>query len=405
VPTRPKVGVSSPAALVTPLNVYVSMLPNDTSGLPRAAALLPFLSELVCDIGLSSRLVAVSHECDASPALASLPVVTRSKLQPECPTSQVSALAHSTTISELDCGEIAAGWRAATARDAMPESASAVVAARLCSFYVTDAQALVAAAPSVVLTHIATQRTPMEPCEEQVGAALNSLSVGAPISVTSLDASTVSEVCAAAHVVACALGTPTAAQPAIRQTKLRVEQVRRSALKRFPELPLGYAANARPRPLVAVIQWADPLYVAGDWVPEVVEAAGGRNAFCRPGGPSVAIDVQQLCEVDVIVIAVCAVGKEGATAIATAFWSANAAVLASCTAHVVVVDATRLFSRSSLSCVADSCEVMHDILASNIDGPICCTSHYWQTYQAPRRNHACAPTRRAADKYSAAASF
>jgi iron complex transport system substrate-binding protein len=363
---------------------------KSASGLPTAASLLPALSELVCDIGLSSRLVAVSHECDASPALARLPIVTQSKLMPRCTTSPCSSAAIPVSqecSSTMNCSEIAAGWRAVAARDSSLISAEATVAARLCSFYATDVSALASVQPTIVLTHVAQRRGPLEPCEEEVGAALNSVIAASgarcPVSILSLDASTVSEICAAAHGVARALGTPIAAHSAVRRMRVHVEKVRRSAAHRFLHPPLAFTPGSRSRPLVAVVQWADPLYVAGHWVPEVIEAAGGRDAFCRPGGPSVAINPCQLCDVDIIVIAVCAVAKQGAVAIATSFWATNASVLVSCKARVAIVDATRLFSRASLSCVADTCEVMHEIIVFSCDESASSLSPHWQVFHVP----------------------
>src|SRR5262249_58033748 len=46
------------------------------------------------------------------------------------------------------------------------------------------------------------------------------------------------------------------------------------------------AVAGRPRPRVAVIEWVDPPFTAGHWIPDLVSAAGGRAGACPPGAPS-----------------------------------------------------------------------------------------------------------------------
>jgi iron complex transport system substrate-binding protein len=347
-----------------------------------AAALLPCLSELVCDVGLSSRLVARSHECDAATSLATLPAITSSKLHP-------SGEATSVTTSDADVSgeqflasrEIAAGWSAVTARESaswQPRSAESVVAERLCSFYRTHARALACAAPTVVLTHVMPPRGVLEPNEDEVLAALRSLSPATSI-VLSLDPTTVSEVCAAAHAIARALGAPSAAFHAVKAARARLDCVERYALRGTvfaADAATTAAASARDRgetkqstwrrrPRVAVVQWADPLYIAGGWVPEVVLIAGGEDVFCRPGGPSVSIEPTELHQIDVLVVAVCAVGLDGAQKITEELWRTHPRQLSSCRARVALVDAVRLFSRASLSAVADSAECLAEIIADS----------------------------------------
>ena len=66
------------------------------------------------------------------------------------------------------------------------------------------------------------------------------------------------------------------------------------------------AAKA-PRPRVAVIEWGEPLYVAGHWMPEMIKRAGGVDVLAKPGEHSVTVTMEQLRAADpeVIVIAPC----------------------------------------------------------------------------------------------------
>jgi iron complex transport system substrate-binding protein len=327
-----------------------------------AAALLPCLSELVCDVGLSSRLVARSHECDAATSLATLPAVTSSKLHP-------SGEATSATTSDADVSEeqvmasreIAAGWSAVTARESaswQPRSAENVVAERLCSFYRTHTRALACAAPTVVLTHVKPPRGVLEPNEDEVLAALRSLSPATSI-VLSLDPTTIAEVCAAARA-----RLDCVERYAVRGTVFAADAATTAAASAGDRRETKQSTWRR-RPRVAVVQWADPLYIAGGWVPEVVLIAGGEDVFCRPGGPSVSIEPTELHQIDVLVVAVCAVGLDGAQKITEELWRTHARQLSSCRARVALVDAVRLFSRASLSAVADSAECLAEIIADS----------------------------------------
>jgi iron complex transport system substrate-binding protein len=70
---------------------------------------------------------------------------------------------------------------------------------------------------------------------------------------------------------------------------------------------VALARAAAPRPRVAVVEWPDPVYAPGHWVPDLVEAAGGRSVFGVRGGRSERRSVADLCasEPDVVVLAFC----------------------------------------------------------------------------------------------------
>ena len=87
------------------------------------------------------------------------------------------------------------------------------------------------------------------------------------------------------------------------------------------------AARA-PRPRVAVIEWTDPIFAAGHWVPEMVYRAGGADVLAEPGAHSTTRSMQALRDArpDVILVAPCGFGLERAAAdaarvLATDDWS------------------------------------------------------------------------------------
>ena len=76
------------------------------------------------------------------------------------------------------------------------------------------------------------------------------------------------------------------------------------------------AARAESRPRVLCLEWLDPYYVGGHWVPEMVAKAGGEDVLGRAGTPSFRVNAEQIAEsrADVIVVMPCGYGKERAAA-------------------------------------------------------------------------------------------
>ncbi|HYM68217.1 MAG TPA: ABC transporter substrate-binding protein, partial [bacterium] len=112
------------------------------------------------------------------------------------------------------------------------------------------------------------------------------------------------------------------------------------------------AATARGRairPRVAVVEWLDPIYVGGHWVPEMVAVAGGRDVLGTAGAPSRTVPWQDVRDArpEVLVVAPCGFDVARARAemhlmTARAGWDDLPAVRQG---HVYVVDASSYFSR------------------------------------------------------------
>lgn len=304
---------------------------------PRVVSLLPWLTDLVADLNLTHLLTATSHDCTASLPAATAPL-----------------LPSSATLTSL---ETTAGWRAATSSPSLSASptAASLISKSLCSFYTTLPNALLSAAPTLILTHLPPQTTPLNPSHKEILGAARELLANPLLQILSFDLTTISEAYAAAHAIARALGAPHAASEAVSAAQARLRAAR---------LRAGVVFRRRPAPRVAVVQWAAPLYIAGAWVPEAVEAAGCIDAFCRPGGPSRNIAPDTLAGVDVVVIAVCAVDLRGAAEAAREVWQSSD-MFQSSKARFVVVDGTRLFSSASLATIADTAECVLEIAADD----------------------------------------
>lgn len=114
---------------------------------------------------------------------------------------------------------------------------------------------------------------------------------------------------------------------------------------------------------VAIVQWVEPLFLAGDWVPGVAVLAGSAgDGYTREGRPSVSVGVDALRGVDVVVFAVCAVGMEGCRQIVQEFVKREERKLQGWKGRFVVTDATMLFSRPAISTVVQSAEVVAEIV-------------------------------------------
>ena len=73
--------------------------------------------------------------------------------------------------------------------------------------------------------------------------------------------------------------------------------------------------KSSPRPKVLVLEWTDPAFTAGHWVPDLVESAGGESLLGRPGENSVGVewDIVQQCDADIVIVSPCGFRLDGAS--------------------------------------------------------------------------------------------
>lgn len=339
---------------------------------PRVASLLPSLTDILVEAGAESCLVAISHEC-------TLPPPSRlASVAPRPPAPRVVTTPAYDASAVRDAAEIAAVDAAARSAAGATPTATAVdlLRPRLCSFYHVDVAVLVAAAPDVVLTHVAPAGAHgADPFGDDadptavLAAALSSLLPPGrpPVRIVSVAAETVAAAAAGAAAVTAAAGAPAAGAALLSAFPPRLAR----AVRDVPRTPAG-------RPAVAVVQWADPLYCAGGWVPEAVAAAGGTDGMCVPGGPSVGTSWAGLAAagVGVVVMAACALplaanARLGRAALAggapgggpaAASATAIAADLARRGVAVYAVDATTAFSRLSPGCIVETVGLLGAVL-------------------------------------------
>jgi iron complex transport system substrate-binding protein len=228
----------------------------------RIASLLPAATEIVVALGLAERLVAVTFEC----SVTGCPVVVDTVLPPDLAPAEIDA------------------W----VRDR---------AARGLPLYELDRAALAAARPDLVLTQDLCRVCALPAAT--VAEACAAIGIDAP--VLSVDPHSVDDVLATVDAIGRAAGAAGAAEQLTASLRARLAAVER-------------AVAGRPRPRVLVLEWTDPPYLAGHWVPELVSRAGGQPVAAVPGGRSATAAWADLPAADVVVVAPCGQGLDDAWA-------------------------------------------------------------------------------------------
>ena len=248
-----------------PLPLTPTLSPQAGRGGRRIVSLIASATEIVCALGARERLVGRSHECDFPPDVMALPALTAPKFKVEG------------TSAEID----------ARVRDIVRDGLSV---------YRVDGEALQALAPDIIVTQ--------DHCEvcavslADVEAATCSWT-GRPVEIVSLRPDSMADVYADIGRVARALGAAEAGSRLVAAMQARLAAVRRLVAER-----------ARPR--VAFIEWVEPLMAGGNWMPELIEIAGGHNLFGQAGKHSDWMQWTDLvaADPDAIVVAPCGYGLE-----------------------------------------------------------------------------------------------
>ncbi len=207
----------------------------------RVASLLPSATEIVCALGMADALVGVSHECDYPPdVVRDLPRLTRSAIR----------TGPGVTSAEVD----------------------AAVAERLRrgdSLYLIDEATLARLQPDLVITQQLCDVCAVS--YDDVCRLAASLPGEPP--VLSLQPADIAGIFEDVRTVARALGAPERGERLAATLRDRLDNV------------AGRASTA-DRPRVFALEWLDPPFTSGHWVPEMIELAGGREVLGRAGQKS-----------------------------------------------------------------------------------------------------------------------
>jgi len=224
----------------------------------RVVSLLPAATEIVAALGALGRLVGVSHECDFPPEVRSLPRVTRTRVDPAMPSAAIDramAEARRTGISPVE----------------------------------VDVDLMAHLRPDVLIG-----QSVCDVCAVGEGELARVVATLMPTPwVVTLHAHTLDEVLLDIRKVGEAL-------------ELRDEAEELDAGLRYRLRRVAAGATGQ-KPRVLVLEWLDPPYVAGHWVPELVELAGGQDVAGTAGEPSRPRPWEKLVALapDVVVLALC----------------------------------------------------------------------------------------------------
>ncbi len=206
----------------------------------RICSLLPSATEIAFALGLGDSVVAVTHECDYPPEAKSKRIVVK---------SLVDAATSSSAEIDRSIGERLRSRKGVYAidlprfREASPDL---ILTQQLCDVCAVDYNEVLAAARSLA-------RRPK---------------------IISLTPTLLADVLRDIKAVGEAAGKEREASSLVSRLKARIDRVR------------DRTSGRDHRPRVACIEWLDPIYVAGHWIPEMVELAGGRDDLGKKGMPS-----------------------------------------------------------------------------------------------------------------------
>ncbi len=286
--------------------------------MPRIVTLLPSATEIVCALGFEDQLAGRSHECDFPDSVLRLPALTEPKFNPEG------------TSAEID------------------ERVKTIVGDAL-SVYRVDAARLRELRPNVIVT-----QSQCEVCavsEREVEAAVAQW-LGARPKIVSLAPFGLDDIFTDMQRVADALDAQARGMELVERIRARLTRI------------ADKAASASQQPRVAMIEWIDPLMAAGNWIPTLVEMAGGLNLFGVAGrhSPWMKFDELAAKDPDVILISPCGFSMDRAAQDLPALtnraqWDGLKAVRAR---RVFMADGNQYFNRPGPR-IAESLEILAEI--------------------------------------------
>jgi iron complex transport system substrate-binding protein len=262
----------------------------------RIASLVPSSTEMLFALGLGERVVGVTHECDYPPAASELPHLTATVIP-----------------VGLSAGEI--------------DVAVKEVVGEGRALYTLDEERLAELGPDLIVTQAVCEVCAVS-YEDVVEVAVRL--PGAP-RVLQQDPSTLGEVLEDVTRLGEATGIEAEAAALRAALEARLDAVRAAV------------ADA-PRPRVLALEWLDPPFVGGHWVPEMIEIAGGLDVAGTAGAKSPQVEWGELADArpDVVVAMPCGWYAEESRAQAAEHWERIAALGP---ARVFAVDAASTYSR------------------------------------------------------------
>jgi iron complex transport system substrate-binding protein len=247
----------------------------------RIVSLLPSATEILYALGVGDQVVGITHECDFPPEAAGKPALIKPRVDPTAAPAEIDR-----QVSEL--------------------------VARGESIYAVDADLLASLAPDLIVTQDLCHVCAASP--DDLATALSRFP--RPPRVLTLTPHSLDDVWQDIIRAGDATNTRPRAESLAAELKARVQAiasitasttVRASSAAQAAASAAQAAARSAIRPRVACLEWLDPLYVGGHWVPEMVAIAGGEDVLGRAGHPSFKVSADDVAQsnADVIVVMLC----------------------------------------------------------------------------------------------------
>jgi iron complex transport system substrate-binding protein len=239
-------------------------------GVMRIVSLLPSATEILFELGLGDEVVGVTFECDFPPEARTKRIVS------------TSALPAGLSPGEID---VVVKQRMAAGED----------------LYRLDRGAFADLDPTLVVTQDLCAVCAVDVAEVDDALAY----LGCRAEVVTLDPMTLDEVLESVRTVGAATGTAA-----------RADQIVEACRSRLAEI--AAAVEGAPRRPTLVLEWTDPAFTAGHWVPDLVTAAGGEALLGRSGQNSVGLGWPTVseCAAEVVIVAPCGFRLDGSADLA-----------------------------------------------------------------------------------------
>ena len=288
----------------------------------KIVSLLPSSTEIVCKLGFRDNLVGVSHECDYPISVKDLPILTKPRFSPI------------NSSQEIDN----------SVQDLLKKGLSV---------YEVNTDLLKNLAPDLIIT-----QAQCEACAVSLNDVKKAVSdwVGNKPDIVSLEPNYLDEVWSDFERV----GEKLNSSDSYLKFKTEIEQ-RLENLKQKSQ-------HLSKRPTVVCVEWIDPLMIAANWVPELVDIAGGINLLTKPGSHSRIFKWEEIIESnpDFIIMMPCGFDinrtlEEINILKQKPDWSKLEAVKSN---HVFVVDGNQYFNRPGPRLI-ESAEILFEIFKFN----------------------------------------
>ena len=287
----------------------------------KIASLFPAGSEIICNLGLSKSLIAVSHECDFPPLLSKKTKVTKSII-PKCNDQNI--------IDQL-------------VKDAIKNNVS---------LYQIDNNRLLKMNPDLIITQGLCEVCSIS--ENQIQATLknNLCTLSNKTKIMSLNATTFDEICEEIIMIG----------KEVNKVKI-AENLVKKAYQRKNNL-LQKKINKK----ILLLEWIDPYFSPGHWIPEQIEMAGFEVCLGKKGTKSVELSIEEINNInpDYIGLICCGYNLEENKYFAIKVYEDNRLnnLDAIKNEQVFAFDSNSYFSRPSLR-ILDGAEQLRDVILNN----------------------------------------